>query len=344
MTSVDKSDIDFVISWVDGSDLEWLREKELYATKEKKELWSEWTMGDSRYRGWDLLKYVFRGLDMFTPWVRKIHFVTWGHVPDWLDLGNPKLNIVRHEDYIPKEYLPTFNSHTIELNMHRIDGLAEKFVYFNDDTIVVQPMDRTDFFRHGLPVDFTGLSASRLSRTRTSYDAYNAMLISEHFDKTAVIKTHPFLWFNPKYGIKCLSKTFFLLPFDRFSGFQGDHLPMKFLKSTFEEVWKQEGVELDLVCRDKFRGFYGLSPWLMRDWQRASGKFVPGRPDLSAYYAKDFFEDKKNISKLKKDLNAGKHKMICINDECSSADYHYWNIAIDNVLWGLMPNKSNYEL
>ena len=26
----------------------------------------------------------------------------------------------KHEDYIPKQYLPTFSSHPIELNMHRI--------------------------------------------------------------------------------------------------------------------------------------------------------------------------------------------------------------------------------
>ena len=59
--------------------------------------------------------------------IQKIHFVTWGHIPEWLNTEHPKLNIVRHEDFIPEKFRPTFNSHTIEWNFHRIPGLAEKF-------------------------------------------------------------------------------------------------------------------------------------------------------------------------------------------------------------------------
>ncbi|MEX6253875.1 hypothetical protein [Providencia huaxiensis] len=55
----------------------------------------------------------------------KIHFVTCGHYPNWLDINNHKINFVKHSDFIPKEYLPTFNSHTIELNLHRIKGLMK---------------------------------------------------------------------------------------------------------------------------------------------------------------------------------------------------------------------------
>ena len=49
------------------------------------------------------------------------------------------MRIVRHEDYIPGEFLAqTFNSHTIELDFHRIPGLSEQFVYFNDDMFLLQ--------------------------------------------------------------------------------------------------------------------------------------------------------------------------------------------------------------
>ena len=82
----------------------------------------------------DNLQYWFRGVGKFAPWVNRIHFITYGHLPPWLNVDHPKINIVRHTDYIPKKYLPTFNSHVIELNIHRIEGLANCFVYFNDDT------------------------------------------------------------------------------------------------------------------------------------------------------------------------------------------------------------------
>ena len=121
------SDIDFIIPWVDGSDPEWLSSYNRYAPAEKRISHAD----AERYRDWGLLRYWFRGVEKFTPWVRKIHFVTCGQLPDWLNLNAPKLNYVKHEDYIPKEYLPVFSSHPIELNMHRIEGLSEKFVYFN---------------------------------------------------------------------------------------------------------------------------------------------------------------------------------------------------------------------
>ena len=140
--------IDFVITWVDGSDPAWLEEKSKYQPE------SDITTDASirRYRDWGTLKYLFRGVESYAPWVRKVFFITWGHVPNWLDLSAPKLEVVKHEDYIPREYLPTFSSHPIELNMHRIEGLSEHFVYFNDDMYITQPIAPTLFFRNGLPV------------------------------------------------------------------------------------------------------------------------------------------------------------------------------------------------
>lgn len=77
-------------------------------------------------------------MERFAPWVRRIHFITWGHLPAWLDTAHPKLHVVNHAEYMPAEYLPTFNSNTIELNIARIEGLAERFVLFNDDTFLLR--------------------------------------------------------------------------------------------------------------------------------------------------------------------------------------------------------------
>lgn len=81
--------IDFVITWVDGGDAAWQAEKNRYG----KEMYpagasalrrAENDDSDERYRDWDNLKYWFRGVEKYAPWVRKIHFVTWGHLPEWL--------------------------------------------------------------------------------------------------------------------------------------------------------------------------------------------------------------------------------------------------------------------
>ena len=85
-----------------------------------------------RYRDWEILKYLFRSIENFAPWVNNVYFVTCGHLPAWLNTECPKLQIVSHKDFIPEKYLPTFNSHSIEWNFHRIKNLSEHFVYFND--------------------------------------------------------------------------------------------------------------------------------------------------------------------------------------------------------------------
>src|SRR5699024_9347878 len=123
--------IDIVIPWVDNSDITWQKEKNKYENYDSRD------SRDIRYRDWDLLEYLFRGIEINAPWINKIHFITWGHIHEWMDESHEKLNIVKHEEFIPREYLPTFSSQTIELNMHRIKGRAEKFIYFNDDIFII---------------------------------------------------------------------------------------------------------------------------------------------------------------------------------------------------------------
>jgi hypothetical protein len=127
-------EIDFVLTWVDGSDPVWQAERAKYDT-------SGITGNNAHYRDWGTLKYWFRSVERFAPWVRKIHFVTCGQVPEWMNTEHPKLNLVNHADYIPAEYLPTFSANPIELNFHRIAGLSEQFVYFNDDTFLSSPVE-----------------------------------------------------------------------------------------------------------------------------------------------------------------------------------------------------------
>ena len=139
---MEKYPIDFIITWVDGNDPLWQAEKAKYQA----------VKGDAsvnRYREWDTLRYWFRGVEKFAPWVNKVFFVTWGHLPSWLNTEHPKLRIVKHTDYIPSEYLPTFSSRPIDMNFHRIEDLSEHFVYFNDDMFLLRPVQQADFFVNG---------------------------------------------------------------------------------------------------------------------------------------------------------------------------------------------------
>ena len=126
--------IDFVVTWLGSADPQWQEQYAYYKTGAKGD------KGKARYREMNIFNYWFRAVEKYAPWVNKLYLITNGKSPDWINKDNPKLVLVKHEDYMPKEILPTFNSCAIELHMHRIKGLSEHFVYFNDDMMLNGPI------------------------------------------------------------------------------------------------------------------------------------------------------------------------------------------------------------
>ena len=226
--------VDFVLLWVNGNDPIWLEDYARYASQQE---------GDKRiirFRDWDNLKYLFRGIEKYAPWVRKVHFVTCGHIPDWLNLDAPKLHFVRHRDFIPNHCLPTFNCNPIELNLHRIEDLSEQFVYFNDDTFLIDFVPENRFFRNGLPCDMAALNVLQPSFSGIDHIQCNdIMLINKYFAKRDIIKYHFGKWFNLKY-VSQWYRTAVLLPWHLHTGFVDPHMPNAYLKSTFEKIWELE--------------------------------------------------------------------------------------------------------
>ena len=115
--------IDFVVLWVDCNDPAWQSKRaEFRPDKQATDV------SAARYRDWDLLRYWFRGVHRFAPWVRKIHFVTDGQIPEWLNVEHPKLNCVSHSDYMPGNMrllsvLPRLEYVPNDLGMHRCHPL-----------------------------------------------------------------------------------------------------------------------------------------------------------------------------------------------------------------------------
>lgn len=143
-------DIDVVYTWVDGTDLAWLERRECYIS-EIPDMQSGEENSDSRYIQSNELMYSLYFLRKNAPWVRNIYLVTDQQTPDWLTEDKLSLlgvEIVDHKDLF-LEYcsaLPTFNSMTIETMLYRVPGLSEKFIYFNDDILLVNKVDVSDFF------------------------------------------------------------------------------------------------------------------------------------------------------------------------------------------------------
>lgn len=142
--------IDVVYTWVDGADPEWNRQRaEALGAPNNGVTMAPAADHEARFRSHDELRYSLRSLEMYAPWVRRVHIVTAGQVPYWLDTSHPRVNLVFHEDIFPDpSMLPVFNSHAIEACLHRIPGLAEHYLYLNDDMFFGRRVRPEQFF-HG---------------------------------------------------------------------------------------------------------------------------------------------------------------------------------------------------
>ena len=141
-------DVDVVYTWVDGDDEEWLAARDARITAMGGTP-SARAGGASRYRSRDELRYSMRSIHLFAPWVRRIHLVTAGQVPSWLDTSHDRVRVVDHRDILPASALPTFSSHAIETRLHAVPDLAEHFVYVNDDVFLGRPRRKEHFFTPG---------------------------------------------------------------------------------------------------------------------------------------------------------------------------------------------------
>ncbi len=145
-----ENDIDLVYLWVDGSDPKWVEKRNacIGRSEEKSGLNCK-----GRYADNDELKYSLRSAELYAPWIRRIFIVTDEQTPRWLDTSNPKIRIVDHKEIMPAVCLPCFNSTVIEHHLHKIPGLAERFLFSNDDTFFNRPVAPDDFFApDGLPI------------------------------------------------------------------------------------------------------------------------------------------------------------------------------------------------
>ncbi len=331
-----RQEIDFVITWVDGSDKEWRAEKALYDP--------DFGMDDNeeRYRDWDLLKYWFRGVEKYAPWVRKIHFVTWGHLPKWLNVNHPKLHIVRHEDYIPHECLPTFNSNVLEIFMHKIEGLSENFVYFNDDIFLVDCMEQAMFFKEGKPCDmlaFQPVVANPKNPVMSHLYLNNSLTLCKYFDKRENVKQHPGNYFKIGYPPLYFFYNMLELAFPLYTGFYTVHGPSPFCKATFEEIWEKESAQLEAMSYNRFRSNTDLTPYLFREWQKLSNNFVPSNP------LKDFgyFNISTENDKLLRTIAKQKKKVICINDAQIGDDFDRVKRELQTAFMQILPEVSAFE-
>lgn len=329
-------DIDFVITWVDMNDPKWRADFLKYSGKADNEKNS---VSEARFRDYGFLRYWFRGVEKFAPWVRKIHFVTSGQKPDWLDETNPKINLVNHKDYIPEQFLPTYNSVVIERYLHKIPGLAEHFVYFNDDFYIINKISTERFFKNGLPCDIATFLYNPSWSQWYRRIKNNLKIINRHFDKREVTARYHDKWFDKSYG-KRARWNYILKPYNKFITLRTPHNAQPYLKTTFEEVWAVAGKELTETSANRFRALSDYTPELFRTWQICRGNFEP----YNTYSDTKMFPLMLRPKQAVRAIYEQSYSLICLNDNIHIRNYAQVMENIKNAFEHILPEKSSFEV
>ena len=292
--------MDIVITYVNGLDPEWQKSYEKTTNT---------PILEKRFRDWGTLKYLMRGIETNMPFIRKVHLVVAqeSQVPEWVNRKN--VNIVLHNDIIPSEFLPTFNCNPIEMHLHRIKGLDEEYLYFNDDIFPLLPCKPTDFFKEGYAL-------LGMSKHLFAFDMYKHICRNSNSIARKALNLKPSLCF--------------LRP---------QHVCTPMLKSVCEEVYKKVKKEI-LASLTTTRESNNLNQYLFLDYMYLKGILKNHR--LSK---KHFSLGIVSAKKLQKFLEQPTHQLICINDvQMSEEKFCSTQKALIKTFECILPQKSKFEL
>lgn len=311
--------IDIVVTYLNERDEKWRKDFTYWKNKEiqdgKAKADNRQAFGVERTREWDCFKYWFRGIENNCPWVNKVFLIVQNenHVPKWLDINNPKLRVVYHEEYIPKELLPTFNAMTIGLYVSNIKDLSDNYILCDDDYYFLNPIKQERFFRDNIPVHlnnkwpFMYYSGDCLKGTdKVFYHILNNDLeFEQRFMKEKV-----------KYG-------FYHLPEAKCKSFEQD-----ILTKCHEEI-------LNHQITSKFRNKSNLCSYMYSDLLKICNKAIIDNP----YYNCSYCTLKSTV-----DFNDYKDKdIVCFNDTEQLDDYDKTKKKLIDFLDNKFPNKSKFE-
>ncbi len=293
--------MDAVITYVDGNDTVW---------KQDYEKTTNVPVMEKRFRDWGTLKYLLRGIETKMPFIRNVYLVVshTSQVPEWAD--QEQLKIVLHKDIIPAEFLPTFNCNPIEMHLHRIPGMDEEYIYFNDDMFPVGECKSTDFFREGRPVIgyYTHLFASGMYKK-----------ICRNSDRLA----------RKALGMK--PSCFFTRP---------QHICSPMLKSQCEELYSMVEDEIRKTSATRTRTEENLNQYLFLDYMNYKGMVI--KEKISN---KHFSVAVASPDSLRDFLHKPTRNLVCINDvRLSEERYEQLRGTILDAFESTFPAKSRFEL
>lgn len=299
--------IDFVIPYVDGSDPIWQTRWEAMCVSHGKKI----DKNSVRFRDWGTMRYLFRGIANNASFINQLHLIVQceTQIPEWLN--RETVNIVYHDQIIPKQLLPTYNSGTIEMFIHRIPGLSEHFLYGNDDMYIINPTVESDWFDER---GYVKLKMGTFDYDQNSRMWYHMLKNSE------------------KLCCDLLNKT---LPTNKVM--KSDHSISPMRLDVWKHVWTYKHEEMIQSC-SPFREAKNMTQEISNFYNYLSGKYV--EHDRKNKYFN--FKNKLDID-IHNIITSDKYQCICLNDN-GCTNFKKARNAVLNAFYKKLPDKCKYEL
>ncbi|SFV60878.1 Capsular polysaccharide phosphotransferase wcwK (Stealth protein wcwK) [hydrothermal vent metagenome] len=341
--------IDFVLPWVDSTDVAWQKEKIRYEAEIFNKCEND--HGSLRYRDTNTLKYVLRSIEKNCPWYHQIIIITAGHKPQWINDSHPNIRFVTHKEiYFDSEDLPTFNSSSIEMNLPNIQALSEKFVYLNDDFLIWNPIEKSRFFVDDLPVDFLlhgWFSRNRVYQMLRDNSSWvkslnNCVrLINSKFNVSQLNHKKEVL-FHKSYGLTGKIRNFFLRDvWRKYFFFYHWHHPQPYRLSTLKEVYETFKEPMMECSKNRFRSDNDLTQYLYRYYHLAKGDFYP------FYHNDGFYLNVHSLSELESNIE----KLKTLSPNFVAVYDNYDDLEADEIVGRFtdyleerFPEKASFEL
>ena len=241
--------------------------------------------------------------------IRKVHLVVSheSQVPEWIN--RDEVHVVLHKDIIPAEYLPTFNCNPIEMHLHRIEGLDEEFLYFNDDLFPLRKCEPTEFFENG--TCFLGMSRHLFALNMFKKICRN----SDSLARKALGLRPSLLFLRPQ------------------------HICTPMFKSECEELCDKVKDEIAKTSASRVRDEKNLNQYLFLDYMYLKGRLKNRR--LSKQHISVGVV---STQKLRNVIVNPSKSLVCVNDvQLSEARYNELREVLLNAFEERFPQKSKYE-
>lgn len=293
------SGISYVFPYVDNTDPVWRADHKKYGNGRE--------ISRTRSRDEGALKYVFRGLAECMPWLDEVVLLVNypSQAPDWLQ----GVRVVTAEEFIPKRYLPVFNSNAVEMFLPNIPNLSEKIIYGNDDYFPCAVSTEGEWF------------SSEDGAPRIGY-----LITPQQKSVFDLMLQADWNFVAAREGTS-IPSPYFVFPL---------HGPQPILRSTLEEFDKKYGAQVKQTVT-RFRQLDNRTQKVFFDYAIATHQAVwCSRGDGYCEPKRDY------LDKLVKMLWDGKQPSVCINN--TENDEEAVVKSIPTILEKRWPKKCKYEV